>query len=164
MDISRHRYKEIQNAANAYKKILGTSDPFKICEILGFKVCFIPLSSHLHGFTDVKQKIADSLTTHKSQLTTTNASIYISSALDSYSKKIVCAHELGHISLQSREELNLFESGSDTKSIKEYEANLFAIELLPQIYHNTSTSYQSLSKDELQAFMNKKISSITFSL
>ena len=72
-------------------------------------------------------------------------------------------------SLSRRSEESVTESEAtnhenETKDIKEYEANLFAIELLPQIYNNFSIDYHDLNKEEMQAFMNKKISHIIYSL
>ncbi|MEW4414462.1 ImmA/IrrE family metallo-endopeptidase [Clostridium sp. AN503] len=164
MEISPTRYQKIKSTIANCKTLFRTTDPFKICELLGFKVYSVKLGSNLHGFADVKQTLASSINQRKEKLYTVKANIYLSDSLDSYSKKIVCAHELGHVLLQYKEELNLFESTNETKDIKEYEANLFAIELLPQIYNNFSIDYHDLNKEEMQAFMNKKISHIIYSL
>lgn len=164
MEISALRYKKITTVVANCKKLLNTNDPFKICKLLGINVRSVPLSLGLCGFVDVKQIPADTFNHKNGQLCTVDATIFLSTALDSYSQKIVCAHELGHVLVQYNESLNLFESNSENSKIKEYEANLFAIELLPQIYTDSNVDYRALTKEELQRFMNKKVSHSFFVL
>ena len=55
--------------------------------------------------------------------------IYISNAVDKYSAKILCAHELGHIFCEKPQAVNLFDHKIDP--VSEFTANCFASFLVP---------------------------------
>lgn len=158
MEISYSRYRQIKDTINGCKKILGTTDPFKICELLGIIIRLVPLSSNMLGFADIRHVNADVLNFRNGQLRIFDATIFLSEVLTSYSRKITCAHELGHVLLQYDDDINLFDCVDASKDLKEYEANLFAIELMPHIYNNQTIDYRTLNKSELQHFMNRKVS------
>ncbi len=69
----------------------GTRDPFKLCKYLGIYVTFKDLGENTKG---CYQKIKGKKT------------IIINSNLDDFSKKVVCAHELGHGFVTVQEKFN----------------------------------------------------------
>lgn len=98
-------------------KRCGSNNPFKICEFIGLNVRFADLGN-LKGMYKYYKK---------------NRYALINSELDEQMKKIVCAHELGHDRLHQHfaknhclQEFMLY----DMKSRPEYEANVFASDLL----------------------------------
>lgn len=146
MNLERKRYNKIKMMANKCKLLFGTSDPLEICKLLDIKLRFIHLSSGIYGFSDLERNAENF-----------SATIFLSNALNPYAQRIVCAHELGHILLHGNERLNLFDINEQENSLPEYEANLFAIELMPQIYHSPTVEYSKLSCSGLYRYMNKKI-------
>lgn len=108
MDIKRR----VINLTRKY----GTSDPFKICQHLKIIVIFRDLGS-IKGYSikRLRKKL-----------------ICINENLSDFSKKVVCAHELGHCLLHQLDDVNFLLK--HTKMIKinnlEKEANEFAVQLL----------------------------------
>ncbi|TWH59375.1 putative Zn peptidase [Desulfitobacterium sp. LBE] len=107
----------IQSVAYDLIKKYDTRDPFEICKATGVEVFYADLGN-LKGMYKYLKK---------------NRFAVINEKLDSYTKKLVCAHELGHDifhrDLAKRvclQEFMLY----DMKSRPEYEANLFASEIL----------------------------------
>lgn len=107
----------IQNVANKLIKKYDTRDPFQLCQAIGVEVFYADLGS-LKGMYKYLKK---------------NRFAVINENLDSFTKTLVCAHELGHDILHQNlarkvclQEFILY----DMKSRPEYEANLFASEIL----------------------------------
>ena len=107
----------IQNVANELIKKFDTRDPFQLCQAIGVEVFYADLGS-LKGMYKYLKK---------------NRFAVINENLDSFTKTLVCAHELGHDILHQNlarkvclQEFILY----DMKSRPEYEANLFASEIL----------------------------------
>lgn len=107
----------IQKVANRLINKYDTHDPFLLCEAVGVEVLHADLGS-LKGMYKYLKK---------------NRFAVINENLDSYIKSLVCAHELGHDILHQDlarkvclQEFILY----DMKSRSEYEANLFASEIL----------------------------------
>ena len=107
----------IQTVAHELIKKYDTRDPFELCKAIGVEVFYADLGS-LKGMYKYLKK---------------NRFAVINERLDSYSKTLVCAHELGHDILHQGlakrvclQEFMLY----DMKSRPEYEANLFASEIL----------------------------------
>lgn len=107
----------IQNVANNLIKKFDTRDPFQICQAIGVEVFYADLGS-LKGMYKYLKK---------------NRFAVINENLDPFTKTLVCAHELGHDILHQNlarkvclQEFILY----DMKSRPEYEANLFATEIL----------------------------------
>ena len=117
----------------------GTRDPFRICREKGIEVMF------RDDFTG--QKGAFSLMLNV-------PFIFINNNLSDEMKRIVCAHELGHALLhrqlcrnmknQTIQEYEIF----DIRSTTEYEANIFAAELL--IDEEELTEYEAYGYDIVQ--------------
>ncbi|MBQ8208930.1 MAG: ImmA/IrrE family metallo-endopeptidase [Clostridia bacterium] len=92
-------------------------DPFEICRQLGIRIRYHELGK-IKAYFFCQSRIKN---------------IVINSNTDDIARKILCAHELGHAILHGRiasdhgfHEITLFDSTTPT----EYEANLFAAELL----------------------------------
>ena len=107
----------IQNVANKLIKKYDTRDPFQLCHAIGVEVFYADLGS-LKGMYKYLKK---------------NRFAVINENLDPFTKTLVCAHELGHDILHQNlarkvclQEFILY----DMKSRPEYEANLFASEIL----------------------------------
>ncbi|GLB31635.1 ImmA/IrrE family metallo-endopeptidase [Lacrimispora amygdalina] len=107
----------IQNVANKLIKKFDTRDPFQLCQAIGVEVFYADLGS-LKGMYKYLKK---------------NRFAVINENLDPFTKTLVCAHELGHDILHQNlarkvclQEFILY----DMKNRPEYEANLFASEIL----------------------------------
>ena len=114
-------YEYISKAACSTMGKTGETDPFRICEALGILTLFEPMGTYPEAckgfFLAQSRKMA----------------VTINSDLSEELQKIICAHELGHavlhrksVKLKAFHDFMLF----DTISHYEYEANLFAAELL----------------------------------
>lgn len=138
MDISTKRYHDIRSKALKCKKLFRTSNPVAIARGLGINYSVLPLNS-IEGFATEDQH--------------GHCSIFISDKYNSYQRRILCAHELGHIILHSEDELNCFDrdEGPTSPVITEYEADLFAIELMPFIA--ARIDYTALNAQELHQYI-----------
>ncbi len=107
----------VQNIRNKYAE----NNPFKLCEEMGIVTLFAPMGpspAACKGFFLTQSRIK---------------SITINSDLSEDFQRIICAHELGHAMLhRDRSGVNAFHDFSFFDSIDrlEYEANIFAAELL----------------------------------
>ncbi|HEX9059666.1 MAG TPA: ImmA/IrrE family metallo-endopeptidase [Clostridia bacterium] len=107
----------IQALASNIIKRFDSRDPFELCKSAGVEVFFTDLGSLKGMYKHVKR----------------NRFAVINENLDERTKRLVCAHELGHDLLHRDlakniclQEFVLY----DMKSRPEYEANLFAAEIL----------------------------------
>jgi Zn-dependent peptidase ImmA (M78 family) len=107
----------IQHVANKLVKKYDTRDPFQLCEAIGIQVFYADLGSLKGMYKYLKR----------------NRFAAINEKLDPFTQALVCAHELGHDILHQDlarkvclQEFMLY----DMKSRPEYEANLFASEIL----------------------------------
>ncbi len=97
------------------------SDPFRLCEEMGVMTLFSPMGSDksaCKGFFLTQSRIK---------------AITVNSDLSQDMQKIICAHELGHAMLhRDKSGINAFHDFSffDGNDRLEYEANIFAAELL----------------------------------
>lgn len=112
--LTKERYNILKEKASKLLSLSSNHNPFYLSKILGIEVKTEFLEENVPGF------ILDDV-------------IYISNKIDSYSKKIVCAHELGHYILHDNvDSFKLFYAGKE--SIIEFEANLFVKEIMPQVF------------------------------
>lgn len=107
----------IQTVASNLIKRYDTRNPFELCRATGVEVFFADLGSLKGMYKYLKR----------------NRFAVINENLDDYTRTLVCAHELGHDILHRDlakklclQEFVLY----DMKSRPEYEANLFASEIL----------------------------------
>ncbi len=123
--LTKERYMYILSKATELLTLSNNKHPFALAKILNVQIRLAPLVDNVPGFLE------NSIPNH-------SATIYINSLIDSYSQKIVCAHELGHLLLHNAEDsYQLFDA--DINAISEFEANLFVQLLLPQVFARTST-------------------------
>ncbi|MBQ8278208.1 MAG: ImmA/IrrE family metallo-endopeptidase [Roseburia sp.] len=119
--------KDIISLARDIKTTWNTNDPYKIAERLGIVV--LPRDNCTKGFTAQTIKVPGYPTI-----------ISINDAYTEFSKKVLCAHELGH-ALLHEDCLNHFAITSKNVATKvEKEANLFAIALLSDYDIDTQLS------------------------
>ncbi|MFP7201914.1 ImmA/IrrE family metallo-endopeptidase [Lysinibacillus halotolerans] len=96
-------------------KKYGTSNPFKLAELLGITVVFEPLGS-IHGYYS---------RTHRTKV------IHINENLPYKKQLSTCAHELGHAILHPEENTAFLKANTYFPTSKiESEANEFMMELL----------------------------------
>lgn len=109
--------KDIIALAKDFRDTWKTNDPFEIAKRLGIEVLFRDVS--MKGFTAQTVKIPGYPTI-----------ISINNVFDAKSKKILCAHELGH-ALLHEECINHFAvTNHNVTTDVERDANLFAVALL----------------------------------
>ena len=108
---------EIISFARDIKHTLNTNDPYKIAERLGISV--LHRSSCIKNFTAQTIKIEGYPTI-----------ISINDAYTDFSKKVLCAHELGHALLHENCVNHFAITGTNVTTAVEQEANLFAVALL----------------------------------
>ena len=108
----------IVRRAQSLVKRCGTRDPFEIAEHLGVEILTVGSLKQLKGFYRVIKR---------------NRFIFLNEKNSPQMNRIVCAHELGHDQLHREfaasntlQEFMLY----DMNSIQEYEANVFAANLL----------------------------------
>lgn len=103
-------YDTVENLTETYE----TRDPFRLCAELGAIVLHVPLV-RVNGFY---QRFED------------QDIIYINQDLGEEEKRLVCAHELGHMILHRDINSLFLESIKFVTNKYEIEANAFAIQLL----------------------------------
>ena len=113
-----HRLKSRDRFKSLARKLIteyNTSDPFKICKLLGIKVIYVDRFKSFFGmYCEIKKEKC----------------IIINSNHDELIKRIICSHELGH-SFQDFESVMFMEENYlyGTEKV-ENEANYFAAELI----------------------------------
>lgn len=110
--------KFIHNKVNEIIRKHKTRDPFEICKCMNIKIHYKDLGNVLKAYYFYQSRIRN---------------IIINSNSNGIVRRILCAHELGHAvlhrelaSLHGFQEITLF----DKVTPAEYEANLFAAELI----------------------------------
>ena len=108
----------ITQCAEALIKRYDTRDPFELCRELDIRIWYKDLGNDIQAYFFYQSRIKN---------------IVINQHTSSISQKILCAHELGHgllhkelAAMRGFHEATFF----DSTSRAEYEANLFAAELL----------------------------------
>jgi len=108
---------DIITMARDMKATWNTNDPYKIAEHLGIVV--LHSDTHIQNFTAHTIKIDNYPTV-----------ITINDAYTDSSKRLLCAHELGHALLHENCVNHFAVTQKNVTTNVEYEANLFAIALL----------------------------------
>ena len=109
--------KDIISLARDIKKTWRTNDPYKIAERLGITV--------MHRDSCIKEFTAQTV-----KFDGYPTIISINNAYTDFSKKVLCAHELGHALLHENCVNHFAITSSNVSTNVEQEANLFAIALL----------------------------------
>lgn len=143
---------DICKIVKKYKKKYNTKDPYTLVDELNIILIIAPLNT-IYGMYKYQNK---------------NKVIYLNECLSEFERKYVLAHELGHAILHPKVSCSFFTNNSLVNKIKkEYEANLFAAELLIDfnesdlIYLEGYSINQLASKYEVPtSLMNFKINSL----
>ena len=119
----------------------GSRDPFELCDALGINIRYMQLKN-VKGFYFYQSRIR---------------TVVLNAELDEESAKILCAHELGHACLHSEMLLNMRTLHEyepyNVKNVAEYEANVFAAELLipdesiKELLASDGKSFYALAKE-----------------
>lgn len=131
----------ISKIVNTLLRKHGSRDPFELCDALGINVRYMQLKN-LKGFFFYQSRIR---------------TVVLNSELDEETARILCAHELGHACLHSEMLLNMRTIQEyepfNAKNTAEYEANIFAAELLipdeniKELLKSDGKSFYSLAKE-----------------
>ena len=137
------RRQEIVDLATGLKNTYNTSDPFKIAEIFGIRVierdsCFKNFKAHAVKFENYAPYIV------------------INSKYSDIAKKVLCAHELGHVLLHDETVNNFADVSHRINMTAEYEANLFALALLED-QENLNTPMEEITPYLLQNIVEDSV-------
>ena len=137
---------DIIRYARDMKNNWNTNDPYEIANRLGIEV--LHRENHIKGFTAQTLKLDGYPTI-----------ISINNAYTDFSKKLLCAHELGHALLHENCVNHFANTSSNVLSNVEKEANLFAIALLTDydIDENLSIPLARMNNYLLKAIMDYNI-------
>ena len=109
----------ISERVSSLVKKHGTNDPFKLCKALDIRVRYAELDGRLCGYFFCQSRIK---------------SVVLDSSLSDISARIICAHELGHACLhkETLSAIRIIDKNAlfNCRDVAEYEADLFAAELL----------------------------------
>lgn len=137
------RRQEIVDLATDLKRFYHTCDPFKIAEIFGIRViesdsCFKNFKAHAIKFNNYAPYIV------------------INAKFSDVAKKVLCAHELGHVLLHEGTVNNFADVTHRINMTAEYEANLFALALLED-QENLNTPMEEITPYLLQNIVEDSV-------
>lgn len=114
-DFSKWKQFSIWYKATKIRNSVKVIDPFYIAKKYNIDVSFIDMDKPyaFNQYNPLSQRYT----------------IYISNAVDRYSSKILCAHELGHIFCEKPQAVSLFDHEIDP--VSEFIANSFASLIVP---------------------------------
>lgn len=131
----------ISKTINTLTQKHRSRDPFELCDALGIRVRYMQLKQ-IKGFYFYQSRIR---------------TIVLNSELGEETQRILCAHELGHACLHSEMLSNMRTLHEyepyNAKNTAEYEANIFASELLipdesiKELFQSDGKSFYSLAKE-----------------
>lgn len=155
MTMLSYTLEEITHEAGKLRSFWGCSDPVRICRNLGILLMYHPLgtcegSCKGYFLTACKMK-----------------AIIVNNALSEQEQRIIIAHELGHATLHSKAaESHDFHEFSllDEADIMEYEANVFAAELLIDEGTLIESIKDGLTCDQLAASFNVPYELLAFKM
>ncbi|MBR4058922.1 MAG: ImmA/IrrE family metallo-endopeptidase [Lachnospiraceae bacterium] len=132
-------------AANALLKHFHTRNPFTILQLINTNISTLSLTHNIGGFTDI--------TSSDNGL---HVNIYINKEYDSFSQRIIAAHELGHVIFDSDAQLNMFSDEKTYSNISDYRADLFAVKLLGLV-KNTNETKNFYTPEEVHKIIMSKL-------
>lgn len=138
--MDKEKLKKIEYIVCCLKEFYHNSDPFYIARELGVKCNICPLTADTPAFSAKETKDDP-------------GTIFINSKLSLYSRKILCAHELGHLFFHDDYLELLFDP--EINPVYEYEANYFAAMLLPQIA--VDVNIKKFTIEEFNEYIANKI-------
>lgn len=117
----------------------NTSDPFELCNYLDIYLLFHSLGSEIFGFFQRTESGYELL--------------HINNRLNYYTRKYICAHELGHAIIQPELSMSFFIRNSLMILNKfEIEADIFAAELL--LNSESLKEYEGYTVEQVAAAEN----------
>ena len=131
MNANSNTQQEIRKIVHALLERYHNRDPFYIARKIGIECTFLDFNYELPAFSERKNA-------------KDRGRIYINKKYGTYARKILCAHELGHICLHGDYGDIFFDS--DIEPEKEYEANFFTVMLMPHIITNKNVLNFSVEK------------------
>ena len=146
--LSQERIREIISFVEDLKKQRHTNDPYQIAAMYGIKIT--ELDSCYKDFT--AQTIA---------MPGYPILIWINGSYTYYSKRVLCAHELGHAFFHTSKVCNHFAQGAASLyTDEEHEANLFAVALLTNasIYNKLDFSLEIMDNNTLKSILDYNLS------
>lgn len=143
MVINKKQYMKIKKAAFYCQQFTQTQEPFTALRNLEIEYSIINLNGKLPGFTDSHHTPDGKYFPH----------VYINKRYNLYSQKIIASHELGHVIIHKKDTMNMLDPDADN-DIREYEANIFAMEFLTWL---KPVNYLKLSPKELQEYIFSKL-------
>lgn len=115
------------------KRIYKTNSPYELAEYLGIVLVIEPLGKPLGMYNYINK----------------NKVIWINSSMSEEERRYVLAHEIGHAVLHPKSSCFFSCVKNINKSKKEYEANLFAAELLLDLNENEQAYISGYSINQL---------------
>lgn len=133
--------KVIGNLKNKY----DTTNPFELAESLDITLILTSLGSISGMYKYINR----------------NKTIFLNESLNEYEQRFVLAHEIGHAILHTKSSC-FFSNTLNNKLKTEYQANLFAAELLIDLKEIDKLYLQGYSIKQLAAYYNVPVELIEF--
>ena len=127
------------------KKKYKTSDPFKLVDCLGITLIITSLGSISGMYKYIKR----------------NKTIFLNNNLNEYERRFVLAHEIGHAVMHTKSSC-FFNNTFNNKLKMEYQANMFAAELLIDFKVIDTVYLEKYSIKQLAAYFNVPVELIEF--
>ena len=127
------------------KKKYKTSDPFKLLDCLGITLIITSLGSISGMYKYIKR----------------NKTIFLNNNLNEYERRFVLAHEIGHAVMHTKSSC-FFNNTFNNKLKMEYQANMFAAELLIDFKGIDTVYLEKYSIKQLAAYFNVPVELIEF--
>ena len=127
------------------KKKYKTSDPFKLLDCLGITLIITSLGS-ISGMSKYIKR---------------NKTIFLNNNLNEYERRFVLAHEIGHAVMHTKSSC-FFNNTFNNKLKMEYQANMFAAELLIDFKGIDTVYLEKYSIKQLAAYFNVPVELIEF--
>lgn len=139
-------FKYIKGIIENLKKKYETECPYELANALGITLIVCPLGKPLGMYKYINK----------------NKVIYINSILNTHQKRYVLAHEIGHAILHPKSSCFFTNTRNLNKLKKEYEANIFASELLINFDDVDSLYIQGYSIVQLSSYYRVPVELIEF--
>jgi Zn-dependent peptidase ImmA (M78 family) len=139
-------FKYIKGIIENLKKKYKTECPYELANDLGITLIVCPLGKPLGMYKYINK----------------NKVIYINSILNEYQRRYVLAHEIGHAILHLKSSCFFTSTRNLSKLKKEYEANIFASELLINFDVVDSLYIQGYSIGQLSSYYRVPVELIEF--
>lgn len=135
--------KDVIGLARSFKKHWHTDDPYEICNKLGIEVVF-------------RKSVLPDFTAQVLKREGLPAIISINDDYDDFSKRLLCAHELGHALLHDNMVNSFAVNRKNAQTNLELEANMFAIALIgsDDINRELSTPLEAMNNYLLKTIMD----------